>query len=217
MYKLLFLITFGWLLFVSSARADHHIQWEVKGGAFHPNSPTFRKIYHDFQGIYSFEMSANIYPHLYGWMSTGYLLSKGYSLEQKYPTSVQYVPVGTGLSCKIPVIDYVDFYLGAGILAGYVQVQNHSPFIEDASKWAVGGIFKLKFLIQLPSSIFLDIFSDYSIMQFRFNNTQGGTIVPQTGDVSGFSFGLGIGYQYDYYTFLNKNSKENSTEKMLEN
>lgn len=193
--KCLFFFSLIFLGCISQIQAEDPIQLEVKIAAFHPNSPTFRKIYHDFQAMYSFELAAAFASDLYGWFSSSYMLTKGDSLGESYPTSLQYVPLGAGLYYKIRG-KKIDGYLGAGMLAGYVNVKNHSPYINSPSEWSAGGIFKVKCLVKLPASFFLDVFADYSIMQFHFNSARSATISSQTGDLSGFSFGLGVGYQF---------------------
>jgi hypothetical protein len=110
---------------------------------------------------------------------------------------VTLVPVAAGLKYLFSNADWLDIYLGAGVLGTYLHTKDHSPFVvKSVHKWGVGGIWKLGGLFYLYKGLFLDIFADYSYIKIHFHHTHGGKLVRHTADVSGVSAGGGIGWKF---------------------
>jgi hypothetical protein len=187
-------------LFAINLLLSHPTLFEIKGGAFRPNSPTFREIYHDYQGECALELTQFVGKHMFAWGNIGYLITKGDSLGEggDSHTGLQYIPFSTGIGGCIPLMkNIIDLHLGAGVIVAYLQVQNDSSFvIQHQSQINAGGIFKTKFLFHLPENFYVDLFADYSILKFPFSQPKNTNLVPQTADFSGILFGIGLGYEF---------------------
>lgn len=89
------------------------------------------------------------------------------------------------------------FYVGAGGLATWLKLRDHSPFvIPKSEKWGFGGIVKAGAIIDFCEGFFADLFVDYSILNISFHNTGGGRVTRQTAHLSGVSAGVGLGYRF---------------------
>lgn len=169
---------------------------EVRAAYFHPTGSRFDDIYGG-SGIYNFELSVQTWCDLYTWFSVGYLRESGKSLGLKNRTTFQMVPLGLGLKylfscgCFRP-------YLGAGLGVTWMDVDNHSDFVKkDVDKWGVGGVFKAGSLWYMNNCWFLDFFIDYTYMDIGFSGTSADPFVFRNdADISGFSFGVGLGYSF---------------------
>jgi len=169
---------------------------EIRGAYFHPTGSRFDDIYGG-SGIYNFELSVQTWCDLYSWISVGYLRESGHSKGLRNRTTFQMVPLGIGLKyifncwCLRP-------YLGAGLGVTWMDTCNKSNFvIKDVDKWGVGGVFKIGALYEFCDCWFLDFFVDYTYMCVDFNGTRNNPLVTRhDADISGFSFGGGIGYSF---------------------
>lgn len=168
---------------------------EFRAAYFHPTGSRFDDIYGG-SGIYNLELSVQTWCDLYTWLSVGYLRESGRSLGLKTKTTFQMVPLGIGLkylftcSCFNP-------YVGAGLGVTWMDVDNKTKFAHDVDKWGVGGVFKVGSLWNFCDCWFLDIFIDYTYMCIDFHGTKSDPFVFRNdADISGFSFGGGIGYRF---------------------
>jgi outer membrane protein W len=168
----------------------------MRAAYLHPTGSHFDDIYGG-SGIYNFELSIQTWFDLYTWFSLGYLRNSGQSLGLNNRTLFQMVPLGFGLkyllncSCLRP-------YLGAGLGMTWIDVDNYREFVKkEINKWGVGSVFKAGSLWYMSSCCFLDFFIDYTYMDIGFSDT---SIDPfalsNDADISGFSFGFGLGYSF---------------------
>ena len=168
---------------------------EVKGGYFYPTSHKFRDIYSG-GGIYGLELSCQAWQQLYGWASGDIFYKSGHSQGLHHSTHITMVPLGAGLKYLFPV-SFSDIYLGAGVLGTYLHMKDRSPYvIRSLSKWGAGGIFKAGVLFNFKEHYFVDLFSNYTIMNIDFHNTDHNRVIRHTAHLSGWTVGLGIGYRY---------------------
>jgi hypothetical protein len=107
-----------------------------------------------------------------------------------------FVPIGIGLK-YLWKVNFVDLYLGAGALPTYLHIHNHSLCAtEKTYKWGCGGIAKVGAIFNLPQSFFIDTFINYSYIKIPNHDTHHGCLSPRSANLSGFSFGCGIGYRF---------------------
>lgn len=168
---------------------------EVKAAYFIPTSSTTRDIYGD-SAITGLSFHFPIYYDLIGWIQTSYLKAKGKTLGLSNKTTMQLVPFVAGLNFA-PRWGWFQPYIGLGIEPAYLHVENSSPYmIHKSAKWGVGGIAIFGMMFNLPYSLFLDFFGEYSYLKIPFHDSNHGKVVPRTADVSGVDFGAGIGYRF---------------------
>lgn len=168
---------------------------EFRAAYFHPTGSRFDDIYGG-SGIYNLELSVQTWCDLYTWLSVGYLRETGRTKELKTKTTFQMVPLGIGFKylfscgCFNP-------YLGAGLGVTWMDVDNKTSFAHDVDDWGVGGVFKIGSLWNFCDCWFLDLFIDYTYMCLGFSGTKSDPFVFRNdADISGFSFGAGIGYRF---------------------
>lgn len=169
----------------------------VEGTAayFLPTSKIFRTIYTS-RVMWGAEYNCQAWRSIYGWMGANYYSSSGRSIGLNHKTDIFFVPVFLGLKL-ITNYDRVNFYLGLGAIGNYVHIRDHSPFVIPTScNWTFGGIVKSGFLITIRKGLFIDLFADYKYTQVDFDNTGDDKVARQTGNLSGWSFGGGIGYRF---------------------
>lgn len=168
---------------------------EGKGAYFYSTSNTFRKIYSG-GGLYGVEISSQMFSDFYGWISADYFNKKGSSIGSHDSTKIFFTPLGLGIKYLLPV-DFVDFYLGVGVLGTYVHIKDDSPYvIHTSAKWGVGGIGKFGIFFNFAKHFFVDIFTNYYYTKIDFHNTRHQKIIRHDADLSGFSFGGGLGFRF---------------------
>ena len=107
-----------------------------------------------------------------------------------------FVPIGLGLK-YLHQFCYGDFYVGLGVLATDLRLRDCSSFVvQHRNKWGAGGIAKMGIYFDLPRCFFLDVFADYSFVKIDFCNNCGVEVQSHRANISGFSFGLGVGYRF---------------------
>jgi hypothetical protein len=189
MRTFLFFILLGLSLQLHAA----DVRLEAKAAYFAPTNQTFRQIYGG-GGLYNLEFSAQTWGGLYAWGSAGFFRQSGYSIGGHDRTSITFVPLGIGLkylfTCK-----NTRPYLGIGIQPTYLHIRDDSPYvIPSSNKWGVSGIIKSGLMIDLTDRLFFDLFVDYSFIKVPFSNQ--GPILRNAADLSGFSFGGGLGRRF---------------------
>lgn len=168
---------------------------EIKVGYFIPTNELFRKIYGG-GGIYNLELSTPVWDCVEAWAGVGYFTQTGHSIGLGDPTHITIVPITLGLKYYFPLTNFFDGYVGIGAQANYLHMHDQSPFvIEHISKWGIGGIAKAGVICYLENCFFLDFFVDYSFCRIPFHRTDN-IVIRNTGDISGFSVGTGLGYDF---------------------
>jgi len=162
---------------------------------FLPTNSLFQYIYSS-RVIYGAEYDCQIWKPISGWVGVDYYTSSGHSLGLSNPTHIYFIPVILGLKYSFD-LNWGSFYFGAGAVGTYVHIRDHSAFvIPTSSKWTFGGLGKGGFLIDLPKSIFLDLFAVWMSTHVNFYNTDHGEVTRHTGLLNNWSFGGGIGYKF---------------------
>lgn len=168
---------------------------EFRAAYFHPTGCRFDDIYGG-TGIYNLEFSIQTWCDLYTWVSVGYLRESGHSIGLSTPTTIQLVPLGIGLKYMFSCFCFRP-YIGAGFGATWMDIDNKTKFVHDVTDWVFGGIFKVGSLWNFCNCWFLDAFIDYTYMKKDYHGTWNNPFVYRhDGDISGFSFGLGIGVEF---------------------
>lgn len=146
----------------------HDILLEFKGAYFLPTNHTFRKVYHNGGAIWGPELTGRLYKSLYGFVSTDIFMRKGKSLGLCIPTHVTTVNIGLGLKYMVP-FSCGDFYVGLGIMPGYLHTKDKSPYvISPRNKGFCGGIAKMGAYFDLPKSFVIDLFFNFSFANAKF-------------------------------------------------
>ncbi len=174
----------------------HEVLLEARGAYYYPTDHLFRDIY-DYAGLFSLEASMQVWKGLYPWASLGFLYTTGESIGEKDHTRLYLIPIGLGLKYIFSLQkDLFRPYLGGGMVVGYANVHDDSPFVDKKlSGWGIGGIFKAGCITELSSCLFLDFFVDYTYFKKNFSN-HNRFIIEETGNMSGISIGGGFGYRF---------------------
>jgi hypothetical protein len=168
---------------------------EAQAGYYYPTNHKFREIYSG-SGIYGLEVSVQSWRSLYAWVSGSVFAKSGHSIGLRNSTHIVFVPIGVGLK-YLWKVNFVDLYLGAGVLPTYLHIHDHSPYVvQKSSKWGCGGIAKVGAIFNLPKSFFIDVFTSYSYIKISDHDTRHHTIYPSSANLSGFTFGGAIGYRF---------------------
>jgi hypothetical protein len=89
----------------------------------------------------------------------------------------------------------VDFYLGAGPLAAYMHIHDHSEGIpQKTCRWGGGGILKGGAIFNFMRHFFLDLFTDYSFIYVPVSHRT--DLITRNANLSGWSIGLGLGCRF---------------------
>lgn len=191
---LFFYVLFG-LFSLSTNLNARDVLVEGKAAYFAPTDNKFRKIYSG-GGIYGGEITVNLYDNLSGWLSADYFIKDGSSIGEHDSTRITLIPIGIGLKYFIP-INCADLYIGAGALGISVDMKDRSPFvIHHISKWGLGGIAKAGALFYIAEELFADLFTSYTYSELGFHQTDHGRVTRRHANLSGWSFGIGIGYRF---------------------
>lgn len=198
--KRLFFLSF---LFASHFAYSVDVPVEFKAAYFYPTNHRFREIYPVGGPIFGLEISCQTWDWLYPWASVSYFTKSGHSIIAGAPssalshTTIQFVPLGFGLKYMQQINQTLDLYFGLGGLATYLHLEDDAPYvIQTSAKWGIGGTAKVGALITFCKAFFIDIATDYSYMKINFDSPGGDTLTRHTADISGFSFGGGIGYRF---------------------
>lgn len=176
----------------------HSIEWlpEGKIGYFAPTGHKFRKIY-DGNAIYSLELSAQAWRQLYAWGNVSYFTDSGHSIGFKNKTTIHLVPFQLGLKYLFDITEDMRIYAGLGMAPTYLNTQDHSAHVvHPVHKWGIGGVAKAGAYVNFKN-FFLDFFTDYSFTKISFDGMhKHPRVYRNDADVSGWTFGLGIGYRF---------------------
>ncbi len=190
---ILLLLTAG--LFSTANLLGTDVLLEAQAAYYHPTNHEFREIYSG-SGIYGLELSVQSWRGLYPWVSGSVFSKTGHSIGLENRTNITFVPIGIGLK-YLWKVHFVDLYLGAGVLPTYLHIHDHSAYVvKKRSKWGCGGIAKVGAIFNLPKSFFIDVFTDYSYIKISNHDSRHGTVHPHSANLSGFSFGGGVGYRF---------------------
>jgi len=173
-------------IFISASA--HDVLLEVKGAAFVPTSELFKNIYGTC-GDFGVELTAGeLFKNLYSFGSIDFYLKDGITSELESTTRVTMLNFALGLKYFVP-FHQGDFYIGLGVEPSRMTTQDENSLTLQDVQWGCGGIAKVGVLVDLPHSLFTDIFFNYSFV--NFNGTE------QSTPVNGCLFGIGFGYRFN--------------------
>ncbi|MCB1106521.1 MAG: hypothetical protein KDK76_00320 [Chlamydiia bacterium] len=181
------------LMFASTKSEGREILLEGKTSYYLSTNDRFRNLYGG-AGLYRVEANVEVANHWLVWTNLGYLYASG-NTNQGSHSHLHLVPVATGVSYffkQDPLIPYV----GLGPLFAYSYINNGSRYItRHQNGWGGGFLAKLGFLAYITQKLYLDCYTDYSFIRMHFHYGKKIT-VHQKGDLSGFSFGVGLGCKF---------------------
>ncbi len=167
---------------------------EAKGAYFYPLDHRLREIYATGLGLFGLEFSCQAYKGLYPWVSADVFHKKGSSLGVHHSTKITAVPLGIGLKYLFPV-NFVDIYLGAGVLGTYMLIHDDGPFVvRTTAKWGIGPIAKTGAIFNINKHLLIDLFASYSYTKIGAEHRSG--VISHDADLSGLAFGGAIGYRF---------------------
>lgn len=188
--KLIALITFMSMVIPVVA---HDVLLEVKGAAFLPTSEIFRDMYH-YCGNFGGEATVGSgFDHVYGFGSIDFLVKHGNTVELNNPTKMTIVNFALGLKYFVP-FEHGDFYLGVGVQPTHLTTFDRisAELLVLQSQWSCGGIAKMGVIFDLPHSLFVDLYFDYSFVKFDNFGVDAGQTPVNAG-----LLGVGIGYRFN--------------------
>lgn len=171
---------------------------EARGAYFLWTDSTVKSVYSP-GALCGLEFDCRLYEQLYSWVGVDYLCKGGKTLPDHKSTTLTLVPISAGLKW-IYTVYRAQPYLGAGIEAFYgKETIDSSVFAHSRANWGCGGIFKAGLLVYLIDHLFLDLYADYSLQKLNLKKLPASA--PQlelvnSVNLSGFSFGLGLGYGF---------------------
>lgn len=185
----------GFIFMILSSFQGHarDILVEGKASYYLSTNKRFRDIYGG-PGLYRIETNIQTWKDLYTWVSLGYLYGNGRTNQGSH-SHIHLVPLSFGSSYYFKWKGILP-YLGVGPIIAYSHIDNGSSGVSrNQDGWGGGFITKFGFLAPLTDAFFFDFFADYSFIRMSFHHTNKRTI-HHKGDLSGFSFGAGLGYRF---------------------
>ncbi|MGC1879108.1 MAG: hypothetical protein WA347_09180 [Rhabdochlamydiaceae bacterium] len=182
---------------------------EGRASYFYPTEHRFREVYSG-GGMYGVEFDMQAWKELFVWVGVDYFHKTGHTHVKCHhavngpvqhfkkhgnKTHITLVPCSVGLK-YITNTDPVQFYVGAGFLAEYLHTQVNSKYlVRERSRWGYGGAFNTGLLFNIGKSFLIDLFTDYYLVTVHLHRTHK-KVYSHHADVSGFSFGGGLGYKF---------------------
>lgn len=189
-----------WVLVLSSLallRHEVHAASEValgaRIGAFIPESELFRDIYH-YKPIYGLESTVGFCKCFQWWTNLSYYRSEGKSVPLRNKTTIQMIPLSTGLNYIARISKCFSLFAGAGASADFVTLKYYSPFLPPKTQKTVfGGVGKLGIKGHFQR-FYATFFMDYYYQHLSINNSDSEEN-PST-DIGGFVLGFSGGVRF---------------------
>lgn len=189
--------------------------FETKIGHFRPFSDLLRELYEDEWDDYQFELSyAPFDPCTLGWQEWRknwwrnllffgnycYIFNRGFTFSGLDDTeiNIRLLCFSLGLKYILHLPAKFDVYGSAGGRYIFLRTDNKNDESVQPHEKAngLGGIFSLGALFYPYANLVLDFFASVMIKQFdesNFSNDSGDNEIEQSLNVSGVTFGFGIG------------------------
>ena len=168
---------------------------EFKGSYLLPTNEQFRAAYHNGNGLYGPELTAQIKSNWYGFIGGDYLQKNGRYLGPSNATKLRLLPFTFGVKYFIPASDQLDFYIGLGMQTAYMHTKKQRGFVITKSSFCgLGGMAKVGAYIKLDHNFLLDLFFDYGFMKTHKGDFYGYTYSPLKSKLNNAIFGVGLGY-----------------------
>jgi hypothetical protein len=162
---------------------------QARAGYFYFANHAAREIYHTGTPDVEIEGSLSINRRFTPWMNINYVWKEGRSEALSDKTELK---MGT-LSLGVKRYFERKFYLGLGLSAAYLHLEDDSPYLPKTTRrWGAGVVGKSGWLIQLNKCLFLDLFFDYYYQPMHARSSLSTHHV----DVGGFRTGGGIGSRF---------------------
>ena len=169
---------------------------EVAVAYFLPLSSRFQEIYGGGP-IYTFELNVKTWHQLYTWASVSYFCENGRSIGANNTTNIQLIPLAFGFKYLWWCTNSHP-YIAIGPLFTRFKTEDNAPFvIRKNKKWGYGATAKVGNSWYIWGDLCLDVFVNYSYMYIDFDRVPADKpVVRHDADLSGFSFGSGLGYSF---------------------
>lgn len=168
---------------------------EANAGYFLPTNSRFKKTCSG-SGIYGFGVDYQIWKYLYSWLGADYFTQSGHTQGGHNHVRTEMIRINAGLKC-IYNSYRIRPYIGFGPQAAYLNTHvNSSYLIRKQSNWGAGCILNGGINIIIFRSCILDLFSSYSWQTVDMHRTSHKKVIVHNADISGFTFGGGLGYRF---------------------
>lgn len=169
-----------------------------RGAYFDPTGGAFRKVYSS-GAIYGFEFDYQIENDFYGWAAINYFNKTGKTTAEHCYTDLSMLPITIGLKWLYRRYR-VQPYIGLGLNLTYLHEITHDPTLAHVQAvWNAGGIAKTGLFIRLVDEFLIEFYADYSFSKVRLHRSPfyaKRIDLVHSANLSGFSFGTGLGYEF---------------------
>ena len=167
---------------------------------FYPKSEIFREIYGGGADFH-FNLSQKIGKQVDLWAGVNYFNKDGHSLGFDQKTTITLIPTSLGLKYFLPpfCIYWVKVapYLNGAFKYYYLEIHDQSDFVDrHTKKDGLGGVFGIGTYLHFKEHIFMNVLIDYSFKKFHAFHHEKPNIHNYAFDVSGFDFGVGLGFSF---------------------
>ena len=183
----------GLNLQASPIETDHDILLEIKGAVFKPTNDNFRTIYNNCPE-FGVELTGNMFDRLYAFASADILQKTGETVALTSSTQVTILNLALGAKYFFPFA-HGDFYLGLGVEPTFLCTKDETPTPIKQTQWSCGGIAKSGVIVNLPRSLFMDFFFDYTFV--ASNSYASNPAKLNIAHLDGCLFGVGFGYRFN--------------------
>lgn len=177
----------------AQAQICHELDVGARVGAFIPESNLFQKIY-GTAPMYGIEAIYSPFRSVKWWTNVSYLYAEGHSVPLHNKTTLQMIPISTGLNYYYPLSPCFLAFIGAGGSYTIIRVRNYSEFLTPLTK---RGIFGLVGKVGLQANyrrFYGTLFLDYIFQRLPMDNPGGEE--ESFSDVSGFYLGVSCGVRF---------------------
>ena len=177
----------------SPIETEHDILLEVKGSVFKPTNDTFRNIYNNCPE-FGIELTGNMFDRLYAFASADVLRKTGETVTLDSSTQVTVANLALGVKYFVPFA-HGDFYFGLGVEPTFLCTNDETPTPVKQTQWSCGGVAKSGVIVNLPRSLFMDFFFDYTFV--ASNSYTSNPAQLNIAHLDGCLFGVGFGYRFN--------------------
>jgi len=171
---------------------ERDILLEGKAAVFVSADDTFKNIYNNCPD-FGVELTGRLFDRLYAFTSVDFIRKDGTTVALTSPTQLSIVNIALGAKYFLP-FSRGDFYFGVGIVPTFLCTNDEIPVMLHQTQWSCGGIAKLGLIVNLPRSLFLDFFADYSFV--KSESYSASPVQLQKTHLDGAVLGIGFGYRF---------------------
>lgn len=168
---------------------------EARVAYFHPNSHTFRRIYHGGVDL-QVEFSTRVWNDFHAWFNIEWFSKKGHSIGLHDDTHVRILPLSLGIKYFYCLCSSIKAYTGIGATYTWLRTKDDNPFvIRHVSKKSYGLALKSGLIYDFCNGVYVDLFADYMYLPFHFSGSRH-CIERHDAQVGGVKVGCGLGYHF---------------------